>query len=283
MLFDKIYYINLDRRPDRKTHVETVTKQLNLSAERIAATDGSKLDLDAIPKNIITEDGIKDAKNKNQKVYVPLTAGGIGCAMSHHTIWKKIVDENVASALILEDDIRFDPLFHHKLELYKKSWPKTYDVVFLGYHPSTFKHLQNISPNHSNNHNDEKHTSDIFARPNKAYGLFGYIVSKKGAEKLLKIFPITLQIDSEMLHNKNGINAYAVKPSFRVIFSDPSETSEEFGTDIQVRETFGMDMKNSTEHNFIYSLTLVLLIILLVAAIVMVINIITDSTVMRYC
>jgi len=69
-IFEKIFYINLDRRPDRDNNVKNIMNELNLSANRISAVDGTKLDLDSIPNDIITPKGIADANNNNQKVYV---------------------------------------------------------------------------------------------------------------------------------------------------------------------------------------------------------------------
>ena len=236
-MFSKIFYINLDRRQDRDENMKNIINKLNLQNKtvRIPAVDGKKLDLDNIPTNIITKEGINDAKNKNLRVGVPLTSGAIGCALSHRNVWKKIVDENIDSALILEDDVRIDPDFHKKMDYYKKYCPNSYDVIFLGYSPATIKYIT-------------ASINDIFVRSNKVYGLFGYIVSRKGAEKLLKIFPIRYQIDTEMHRNFSSIDAYLVKPDYRIITSDISEDSKQFGTDIQVRENF-----EDLEHdNFIH-------------------------------
>jgi GR25 family glycosyltransferase involved in LPS biosynthesis len=243
MLFDKIFYINLDRRPDRDANVKKISRTLtsvpvakgtlNLSMIRVPAVDGSKLNLATISRDIIQDSGIQDALNRNQKVYVPLTPGAIGCAMSHRAVWKTIVDKNIPRALILEDDIKIDPLFHQKLETYKKYWPENYDMIFLGYHPSTYRSSDYLVP-----------INELFIKTNKVYGLFGYIVSWRGAQKLLNIFPIKLQIDTEIHKNFHTIDAYLVKPNHRIIFSDPSENSKEFGTDIQKRE------KNYYSHAF---------------------------------
>ena len=37
----------------------------------------------------------------------PLTYGEIGCFMSHYNIWQDMVDRNLDTVLILEDDIRY--------------------------------------------------------------------------------------------------------------------------------------------------------------------------------
>lgn len=264
-IIKKIFYINLDRRPDRNKNVLWLINELNklspnfnsensdesgcagqsinlydIPVERISAVDGSKLNLDLISNQIITKEGIYDAKNKKQRVYVPLTPGAIGCALSHKEAWQKIIDENLDNALILEDDIRFDKNFKTKLEQYAHYFPKEYDIIFLGYHPSSFKHL------HKNEYNE------YIIKTNQVYGLFGYIVSNRGAYKLMEIFPITKQIDTEIHKNFHTIDAYLLKPKNRIIFSDPSENAKQFGTDIQTREGFIANLEHFAD-NIYYS------------------------------
>lgn len=235
---DKIFYINLDRRPDRNQNVQKLLKQFNLQniSERISATDGSKLNLDTLSRDIISEKGIADAKDKTKKTGIPLTPGGIGCALSHRSAWKKIVDQNLGSGLILEDDIRINKDFIKKLHHYMRAAkPLMYDILFIGYHPASIKYIGKNTQTSSENSSDP-----MFVRSSRTYGLFGYIVSRKGAEKLMKIFPIDEQIDSAMSDAQipHNLNIYLVKPEDRIITSDPSEDAKEFGTDIQKRESF---------------------------------------------
>lgn len=220
MIFDKIIYINLDRRPDRNLNVIEQLKKVGLEniTERFSAIDGKKLDLDNYDTNIITPRGIEFAK-KSEIIYTHLTLGAIGCAESHRTIYQKIIDENINSCLILEDDITFDDKFNEKLKYIENDIKvnnkinNNYDLFFLGFHPGT--------------------TYDESMRYKTVYGLFGYIVTKSGAKKLLNLFPITYQIDTEISRNTDKINIYGVKYSERLILSDQSQYSYKFGTDIQ--------------------------------------------------
>lgn len=259
---DKIYYINLDRRTDRNEHLKKITKGMH-NVQRVSAVDGKTLDLDKINKNIITGKGINDAKY-NKSLYSPLTRGAIGCALSHRKIWLEIIKNKIQTALILEDDIRFDPNFDHKLNLYKKTWPKDYDIVFLGYHPASIKYI--------NKNAFEESDGDYFALATHVYGLFGYIISYKGAEKLLKIFPLDMQIDTDIFSDNNAklnIKSYVVKPNRRIIFSDPSQVSYEFGTDIQVREYMS---DQSCYFDWLFIIIFIMLIIILIYIIFININ-----------
>ncbi|QKF93916.1 glycosyl transferase family 25 [Fadolivirus algeromassiliense] len=224
-MFNKILYINLKHRTDRNNNVISQLKKVTLleKAERVDAIYGADLNINEISPQLITKQGKEDALNDKQRVYTYLTVGGIGCALSHRKTYQKIIDDNISAALILEDDITIDDNFNENLNLLQNKIPNDYDILFLGYHDTSIKYL-----NKSNN--------AFYTKPNKLYGLFGYIVTNKGARKLLNIFPITNQIDSEIPNHFNEILAYAVKPEYRLIFSDQSSIYTKFGTDIQIRK-----------------------------------------------
>jgi GR25 family glycosyltransferase involved in LPS biosynthesis len=227
-IFTHIFYINLDRRPDRNTNVQGIMEKYNLKAIRISAIDGNELDLDKLTNDLVTKQGITDAKDKMQRVYIPLTKGAIGCALSHREVWRTIINNDIQNALVLEDDIIFDKKFHQKLEKLKNKWPRGYDIIYLGYHQATNRYIMDnithgVTPN------------KYFTSSRKVFGTFGYIVSNEGARKLLGIFPITYQFDGEILNREHNIKAYLVRPDRKIIFSEPSEAATIFGTDIQKR------------------------------------------------
>lgn len=226
-----IYYINLDRRVDRNKNVIEQLKKHNLHATRVTAVDGTKLN--NISNAIVTKNGIE---RMNKKLFVSLTNGGIGCAMSHRNIWLDIQKTKKNNCLILEDDITINDNFSSKLNFYLNNVPDDYDILFLGYHPSSLKHVITNSQEYDyNNYND---SANIFIRSNRVYGLFGYIVSQKGVDKLLKLFPITNQIDTEISDAMKHLNVYLVKPNEQLIISKPSEINDDFGSDIQMIEKF---------------------------------------------
>ena len=251
MLFDKIIYINLKRRTDRLEHMTKLLNEYNLSqySERLEATDGRELNLDKIDNNIITSNGIDDAKN-SKKVYTVLTAGAIGCIMSHRAIYQKIVDDNINSCLILEDDVRFDAVngdeLMQKLNILENNITFDYDLLFLGFSPSTLKF------SHMN-------VNDYFYKLSRIYGLFGYIVTNKGAKKLLNMFPLSQQLDTEISNHSKFINIYSVKKN--LVLSEPSEINREFGTDIQIREKIN---PNKFYKKYLIFMILVIIIIIFI-------------------
>lgn len=96
-----IFYINLDKRPDRNTQIVEQLSVLNLSAERISAVNGG--DLSEQEKSFVNRENFL----LNTKRHI--SNGEIGCAMSHRLIWQKMLDNDLDYALILEDDVVLDP------------------------------------------------------------------------------------------------------------------------------------------------------------------------------
>lgn len=257
---DRIYYINLDRRQDRNHQVMEqlkLTGLLNIT-ERVQAVDGSKITLNS-SNNLFTSYGINSINGKYSLYGITLTKGGAGCALSHRNVWLKINNTpNVNRALILEDDVSIinKKIFSQKLNELVKNAPKNFDVLFVGYHPGTLKYMNK--------------SFDQFTKSKKTYGLFGYIVTKKGAEKLLKIYPIDYQIDTEISRKIHdiGLEVYLVKPEHRIIHSEPSEISKS-GTDIQlnkkeIKEGFPTENVMNDMWNLIVFFCIALLITLVI-------------------
>jgi glycosyl transferase family 25 len=95
------FYINLESRPDRKTHVEQQMKLLEINAERFNA--------------------------------IKLTNGAIGCSMSHLKCLELAKQNNWEHIMIVEDDILFlnPDLFKNQLNKFLKVH-KDFDVVLIG-------------------------------------------------------------------------------------------------------------------------------------------------------
>ena len=231
MLFDKIIYINLDRRADRNKNVIDTLKKFKLlnKAERLSAIDGKKLDLKLLNRNLISDFAINDAV-ENKELYTVMTMGGIGCALSHYIVYNKIIDEGIDRCLILEDDIEIPKDFFCKISKLEEDLDNLkqndFDLLFLGYHKSSLNYQYDKIPD----------TSPKLLNLSRVYGLFGYIVSLDGARKLLNIFPLDKQIDSAISDNSSYLKIIAVPPKNKLIFSDESDIHTKFGTDIQLYE-----------------------------------------------
>lgn len=85
-----VFLINLDRQPGRLRFMQAQLAALGIAPIRIAAVNG--------------RDPVERARSSAAS-YAQLTPGEIGCFESHRRLWRKIVDEAIPAACILEDDM----------------------------------------------------------------------------------------------------------------------------------------------------------------------------------
>jgi glycosyl transferase family 25 len=113
----KIFVINLEKRPDRLNFIKLQLDTLGLDFEKIIAIDGITLPL---PYPIVNYQ--KFLINHKR----PIVQGEIGCAESHRFIWKKMLNEKIDYALVLEDDVEISPEIIEFIE--GENW-KNYDLI----------------------------------------------------------------------------------------------------------------------------------------------------------
>ncbi|KUJ86118.1 hypothetical protein AVO45_03905 [Ruegeria marisrubri] len=159
-----IFYINLDRVPERREFIEShfVERGLGLPT-RLSATDAA-------------EPGALDHTG-----YVPGTGGRwglklseIACFESHRRIWEIAVDRDLKAVAIFEDDLR---LSRHAADVIDNllAGAEDYDLVKIDYCPK----INRFGP--------EVDINGVVVRPllTMASSAGGYILSKNGAERLL--------------------------------------------------------------------------------------------------
>ena len=109
--------------------------------------------------------------------------GQLACLLSHIEVWKRIVNENLPSAIVLEDDAIITERFH-------TNFPNA-DFIYLFVHP------------------DSKLKGETeFVKGYKTYGTVGYYLTNKMAKELIEFFSkrIFSTIDDSLsifLQNKN--------------------------------------------------------------------------------
>jgi GR25 family glycosyltransferase involved in LPS biosynthesis len=132
-IFKNIYVIALENSP----RIERIKERFKgLSYEIFYGVDGRKID-------------IKYYRDRGSR----LTYGQLGCSLSHVNLYKKIVEENIDMALILEDDCVFNENID-KIEECFKNIPEKWELIYLGYLPECpFSHsiiheqIYRINPN----------------------------------------------------------------------------------------------------------------------------------------
>lgn len=213
---NKIFIINLDRQTERwkliKKELEgiptnTNTNLLNFS-ERFSAVDAKKESLSDYKisnfyklqdQYFVDPDPRLLKIIREKEINIELTNQEKAVALSHISIWEKMIAENVSNALILEDDVYFENSFSKKLNALWdeiKSSSLEFDMLFISY-----KKVE---------HNpDIKKISKNLSVPKRGIWWFsGYILSNNGAKKLLNKLPVTGPIDLWINHEFANINVY---------------------------------------------------------------------------
>lgn len=165
----KTYVINLERRPDRRASMQTqLERKAFRDVEFVRAVDGQTLEP--------TDDLRRMFANNN----FHSRSSAIACALSHLNVWRSFLASSAESAaIVFEDDARLEP--HCTPENIERltSVLTSSDVILLGYHTKC-RYDGPTDP----------------SRPGFAPmiwgkylgGTFAYVISRKGAEKMLAAF-----------------------------------------------------------------------------------------------
>jgi GR25 family glycosyltransferase involved in LPS biosynthesis len=109
----KIFVITLENSIDRQKSIKLQFQKINFPFEFIYGIDGKKLSKAEL--NQYYDDAI--AKKYCGR---SLELGEIGCAISHRLVYKKMIDENIDRAIILEDDALLENDFTLVINLLSK-------------------------------------------------------------------------------------------------------------------------------------------------------------------
>ena len=114
-----VYLINLDRSPDRLNQMESRFSEIGVTFERVKAFDGKNLRAEEINAVRLFVPG-----------WLPLSAGEVGCYLSHRKCWQLISNREDPYGCIFEDDVLLAPQLGEFLS--DAEWvPKNADVVKL--------------------------------------------------------------------------------------------------------------------------------------------------------
>lgn len=117
----RVIIISLKRATERREHIVRQMQEQKIPFEFFDAVDGRTLTEEQKSK--------ADLKLAEKLLGHTLVPGEIGCALSHIGIYEKMVQENIPSCIILEDDMIFDPQFKNiiqKIETLKNDWELIY-------------------------------------------------------------------------------------------------------------------------------------------------------------
>ena len=189
------WYINLDKRTDRKAQIEAEFARVNLPARRLSA--------------FTKEDWTGPESDVAMMQKTPNTIGN----WLSHTYLMRTVQNTDRDVLIVEDDTTLCADFQERLRYLEEHLPEDWDIAFLG---ATF----HIDPPHWHAEalGRDVATTDV---PHllRAYGVWsnhGYIVRGRSAGKILRmmrdIMPKAAGSDTALIMLQPQLKAYVMVP-----------------------------------------------------------------------
>mmetsp|Transcript_105125 Transcript_105125/g.201792 ORF Transcript_105125/g.201792 Transcript_105125/m.201792 type:complete len:451 (-) Transcript_105125:459-1811(-) len=166
---EHVYIINLARRPTKLQNVVRQLKNDGVSAKIVDAIDGDSI----MCKDDIAKHGVKTIPGYrgHSNHHINLTTGEVGCFMSHFTIWRHMVDNNIDSALILEDDFDFQEDFKRRLgQAIEEAEHEDWNLFYVGRSPVD---------------GDWRRVSEHVVEPGYTLWTLGYIIRLDAARALL--------------------------------------------------------------------------------------------------
>ncbi|XP_039177504.1 inactive glycosyltransferase 25 family member 3 isoform X2 [Crotalus tigris] len=177
--FDEVFLINLARRPDRRQRMLEALYELEIDPLLVDAIDGRALNSSSIKKlGIDLLPGYYDPFSGRT-----LTKGEVGCFLSHHHVWKEVVERGLEKSLVLEDDIRFEAYFKRRLAKLMDALERTqfdWELIYLG-------------RKQVNSDEEEEAVVEIpnLVVPEYSYWTLAYVLSRRGAQKLVQARPLS--------------------------------------------------------------------------------------------
>lgn len=181
------------------TRIEAVDgKDLQWSSPQVNSfvTGRAKRDaMNAEKRNIATVDDTIDSFSPH------LTLGAVACALSHRKTWETVVADN-RPCLVIEDDVfGISPDIHSGVYRILNSLPKNADMCFVGHHMTNAVLVNEKRPF------EFKKKDETRART--VTGMFSYILTPKGARKLLKVTAtLSTQLDVQISNQSHELEVF---------------------------------------------------------------------------
>ena len=178
-----LVYINLDEDTQRRSSFEAACAAAGVQAERLTATRWSRLPAD--------EQAQLYSPSLNARRYFrPMLPGEMGCYASHIAAWQRLLASSSAAMVVLEDDVKPQADFAAVVNAVA-ALPAGWDMVKLigraQERPATRQPLVG--------------GFDLVSYRRVPSLTAGYIVSRRGAEKLLATrVPFGRPIDEDLRH-----------------------------------------------------------------------------------
>jgi len=209
--------VHYKKLTDRKNNLQTMFNQQNIHANWYSDIDRDTLTFEQMSMYDPTPSRFYDVCKifKDPSPYRPLSKPEIAATISHLNLYQMMIDKNIPSLLILEDDVILHIDFKMNLQKYMHQLPSDFDMLFLsdsfGWKIDTYKQgfLGSLNTNK-------------YVQGTNVYKMYSsrtadaYVISLEGAKKMLKASStFTLPIDYEMNYAilKNDMQVYWAEPA----------------------------------------------------------------------
>ncbi len=230
----KVYYINLDFRDDRRTHIEDILSEIDiLKKERFSAIRPTKEDLVNVNgkyhkyyrRGVIR---FKRYLNNKSKI-IERGLGAFGCYLSHYFLLHKIKKDHIGeNILILEDDAQFDQNLISSCENVIKNELNDanidWDIIRVVW-KYPYPKMKQITPNLFKYKNTNKQSAFGKKFRNDLHnGTTFQIINVRNIKKILNY------LDSDKIYNIDGV--YSTNKINAYVFKYPIKITANFTSDI---------------------------------------------------
>lgn len=195
--FNQVFVINLDKDKERLESVRKEFEKINTRFERHPGAIPTEMDRRLYASRICQQ---------------TCSQSMIGIYMAHRQIWDYIVSEELPSAIIFEDDVRFTPNIADILPRAIQELPKDWDILYLGCvtcHKPSFAYS---IVNGRGWRGFQEHSEHLVIPP-ITIGAHAYALSLNGAKKLQALLPkVNNHVDNMISMQLDHLNYYAVTP-----------------------------------------------------------------------
>lgn len=226
-IFNHVYVINLAKDTERLAKIDSNLKQYGINYHKVNAIYGKEALADP-----------KMSKNITTMCKIFCSYGIIGCYLSHSMLWEKLAkDDSAEYYIVLEDDARFTDDTKNVIVQALRKHPTTFDLLSL----FTFNDHLSIACFEQPITDDGKYK---MCRNPLMLSTLGYIISKKGAQRLLDIVGKRAKYHIDFVLNWNqqkGVRYFVTSPN--VIVNDGFFDSNLLGDNITVTSEADWGMK----------------------------------------
>ena len=184
------YVINLDETEEGKKRLPII-QGIFPDAKRFPAIYGKKFDFTPYYDSVLTKTWDHGKWKSSESNIVEMSDGEKGVIMSHYNLWSKIAKEKDPHIILEDDAIGVNANTEIILKEILETLPKDYDIYLLGF--------IDLEPTN---------VTSLHAKVKAFVLLHSYIITPKGAQKLLEQLPINMPVDTWLSSISDKLNIY---------------------------------------------------------------------------